>query len=211
MTLTAVAAADWPAVSVVMPVRNEAAGLRDALVAVAAQRYPGRCEVIVAVGPSDDESEALAERLAVELTTDEVTIRTVANPAGTTPAGLNAAIAASTGDVIVRVDGHCRLSAGYIELAVEDLKATGAVNVGGVQMAVGTTPFERAVATAMTSRFGVGDAIFHRGGKAGPTDTVYLGVFDRDALEAAGCYDQSLLRNQDYELNIRLRRNGGIV
>ena len=85
------------------------------------------------------------------------------------------------------------------------------MNVGGIQRAVGTTPFEQAVADAMTSRFGTGDATFHYGGAEGPTDTVYLGVFDRAAIEAVGVFDEALVRNQDYELNIRLRQAGGMV
>ena len=111
----------------------------------------------------------------------------------------------------MRVDGHAELSAGYIRRAVETLRRTGAANVGGVQRAAGTTPFERAVADAMSSRFGTGDATFHYGGTEGPTDTVYLGVFDRAAIEAVGLFDERLLRNQDYELNIRLREAGGVV
>ena len=113
--------------------------------------------------------------------------------------------------MIVRVDGHAELSPGYIRRAVETMRRTGAVNVGGIQRAEGVTPFEQAVAAAMTSRFGTGDATFHYGGDEGPTDTVYLGVFDRAALEAAGLFDETLARNQDYELNIRLRRAGGTV
>ncbi|MBA3289236.1 MAG: glycosyltransferase family 2 protein, partial [Acidimicrobiia bacterium] len=103
------------------------------------------------------------------------------------------------------------LSPGYLRRAVETLQRTGAANVGGIQRAEGTTPFERAVAAAMTSRFGAGDAVFHYGGHEGPSDTVYLGVFDRVAMEAAGLYDETLVRNQDYELNIRLRQRGGVV
>ncbi len=173
---------DWPAVAVVMPVRNEAADLRRAVAAVRAQEYPGALQICVAVAPSEDDTATVAAELAAAH--DDVIV--VANPAGTTPAGLNAAIAATTGDVVVRVDGHAELSPGYLRRAVETLQRTGAVNVGGIQHAVGTTPFERAVADAMTSRFGTGDATFHYGGAEGPTDTVYLGVFDRAALEAAG-------------------------
>lgn len=197
----------WPSVSVVMPIRNEAPHLERAVEAVLAQGYPGPFEICLAVGPSDDGTEAIADRLAAEH--PEVTV--VANPAGLTPAGLNAAIRATTGEVVVRVDGHARLSAGYVRRAVETMQRTGAVNVGGVQHAVGHTPFEQAVALAMTSWAGTGGARFHVGGEEGPVDTVYLGVFDRAALEAVGLFDEGLVRNQDYELNIRLRRAGGIV
>jgi hypothetical protein len=98
-----------------------------------------------------------------------------------------------------------------VQRAVETLRRTGAANVGGVQRAAGTTDFEQAVADAMSSPFGTGDATFHYGGAEGPTDTVYLGVFDRTAIEQVGLYDERLLRNQDYELNIRLREAGGLV
>ena len=138
------------------------------------------------MAPSTDGTEAVAAELAAEH--DDVTV--VANPAGTTPAGLNAAIRATTGDVVVRVDGHAELSPGYIRRAVETLRRTGAANVGGIQRAVGTTPFEQAVADAMSSPFGTGDATFHYGGDEGPTDTVYLGVFDRAAIEAVGLFDE---------------------
>ena len=196
-----------PDVAVVMPVRNEAGGLRRAVAAVRAQEYPGTVQICLAVAESTDGTEAVARELAAEH--DDVIV--VANPAGTTPAGLNAAIRATSGEVVVRVDGHAELSPGYIRRAVETLGRTGAANVGGVQRATGTTPFEEAVADAMTSPFGTGDATFHYGGAEGPTDTVYLGVFDRAAIERVGLYDERLVRNQDYELNIRLRQAGGVV
>jgi glycosyltransferase involved in cell wall biosynthesis len=197
----------WPPVSVVMPVRDEAAHLAAAVAAVEAQDYPGPLDICLAVAPSTDDTERRARRLAAQ--GDRVAV--VDNWRGTAPAGLNAAIGATEGEVIVRVDGHAELSPGYIRRAVETMRRTGAVNVGGIQRAEGVTPFERAVATAMTSRFGTGDAAFHYGGEEGPTDTVYLGVFDRRAVEAVGGFDETLDRNQDYELNIRLRRAGGTV
>jgi glycosyltransferase involved in cell wall biosynthesis len=190
-----------------MPVRNEAGDLRRAVAAVRAQQYPGAISLCLAVAPSTDGTEAVAAELADRH--DDVLV--VANPAGTTPSGLNAAIRATTGDVVVRVDGHAELSPGYVQRAVETLRRTGAANVGGIQRAVGTTAFEQAVADAMSSPFGTGDATFHYGGAEGPTDTVYLGVFDRTAIEKAGLYDERLVRNQDYELNIRLRDAGGVV
>lgn len=190
-----------------MPVRDEASHLAGAVGSVLEQRYPGRIEVLVAVAPSADDTEAVAHALAGS----DPRIVVVANPVGTTPAGLNAAIAASTGDVVARVDGHAVLGPGYLRTAVDVLSATNADNVGGIQRAVGTGTTQRAIAAAMTSRFGVGDARFHYGGDAGAVDTVYLGVFRRDALERVGGYDESLLRNQDYELNWRIRESGGVV
>lgn len=194
-----------PTVSVIMPIRNEADRLCDAVASVLTQDYPRSFEVVLAVGPSDDRTAEIAAGLASDA------VRVVDNPSGRTPSALNAAIAASVGEVVVRVDGHATLSPGYISRAVATLIGTGADNVGGVQRAEGVTPFEQAVAAAMTSKFGVGDAKFHYGGEAGPTDTVYLGVFRRSALERVGGFDETLIRNQDYELNWRIRDTGGVV
>jgi succinoglycan biosynthesis protein ExoA len=196
-----------------MPIRNEAAHLRDSVAAVLAQEYPHPFQICLAVGPSTvpgDTTEAIAAQLAA---IDERII-VVPNPAGTTPAALNAAIAAldpATSEVLVRVDGHATLGEGYITQAVRTLQATGAVNVGGRKDAVGETAFEQAVAVAMTSRFGTGGSRFHVGGEAGPVDSVPFGVFRRSALEAVGGFDERLIRNQDYELNIRLRNAGGTI
>jgi succinoglycan biosynthesis protein ExoA len=198
--------ADWPHVSVVMPVRNEARRLRESVGAVLAQAYPGRLDVTVAVAPSDDGTEQVLAELA-----RGGRVHAVENPTGGTAAGLNAAIAAAAGEVVARVDGHAVLPPGYVRRAVELLDETGADNVGGIMAAEGQTPFEQAVAAAMSSRFGTGDARFHYGGPPGPVDTVYLGVFRREALERVGGFDETLVRTQDSELNLRIRQTGGTV
>jgi len=197
----------WPTLSVIMPVRNEAPHLAEAVESVLAQHYPTPIELVLAVAPSSDDTMTIARRLARV----DRSLVVIGNPTGRTPAGLNLAIEASSGQVIARVDAHSQLTPGYLRRATATLLDTGADNVGGIQRAVGATSFERSVAIAMTSRMGVGDAKFHYGGRPGPTDTVYLGVFDRSALERVGGYDESLLRNQDYELNWRLRSSGGTV
>jgi succinoglycan biosynthesis protein ExoA len=197
----------WPDVDVVMPILNEAAHLKAALAAVREQAYPGRLLVIMAIGPSTDGTEAVAADLAA-LDTDLVVVD---NPTGKTPTALNLAIRAGKAPVVVRVDGHSQLSGGYIEQAVTTLRRTGASNVGGMQVPVGTTPFEHAVAAATSSWMGTGGASYRTGGVEAEVDTVYLGVFDRAAIEAVGLFDKRLIRNQDYELNIRLRKAGGTV
>lgn len=193
-------------VAVVVPVRNDAAALAGAVATIAAQDCRV-VEIALAVGPSDDDTAAVAARLAAA----DPRITVVDNPSGATPTALNAAIAATTAPVVVRVDARSELPAGYIHRAVETLARTGAANVGGVQHAVGTTPTQRAVAAAMTSPVGVGGARFHRGGDEGPVDTVYLGVFRRDALASVGGFADDMIRNQDYELNWRLRQAGHVV
>ncbi len=201
-------ATTWPPVSVVMPVRNEGRDLRAAVGRVLAQDYPGDLEVVVAVAPSTDDTA----RIAADLAAADPRVRLVDNPQGRTPAGLNRAIAASRHDIIVRVDGHGELGEGYLRTAVRTLQETGAANVGGVMDARGRTPFEEAVAVAYTSRLGLGGSTFHlTTSKEGPSETVFLGVFRRDALEGIGGYDESLHRAQDWELNYRLRQRGELV
>src|SRR3954452_1532018 len=198
---------EWPAVSAVLTVLNEERHLRSAVASVLEQDYPGELEVVLALGPSRDRTAEVAKELAAE----DPRIHCVPNPSGRTPEGLNKALAISHHPVVARVDGHAELPPNYLRVAVEALQRTGAVNVGGLMWAVGQTDFERAVARAMTSRFGVGNAPFHVGGEEGPADTVYLGVFRREALAAVGGYDEAFTRAQDWEMNYRLRRAGGLV
>lgn len=194
--------ADPPPVSVIIPARDAADSLPRTLRSILDQDYPGPVEVVVAA--ADEPSARSARNVASG-------VKVVANPAGTTPAGLNAALAASSGSIVVRCDAHAVLPPGYVTRAVETLQRTGAANVGGRQVPRGQSWWERAVALAMTSPLGAGDARYRLGGDEGPTDTVYLGVFRREALEAVGGFDETLLRNQDYELNWRLRLRGETV
>jgi len=195
----------WPGVSVVMPVLNEERHLETAIRRVLDQEYPGELEVIVAVGPSADRTREIADALAAA----DSRIHVVDNPAARTPSALNLGIGASKHKIIVRVDGHGELTDGYIRRAVELLDETGAANVGGVMDAQGTTPFEQAVAIAYTTRLGLGGSAFHLAeSPAAEAETVFLGVFRKEALIAVGGFDESMYRAQDWELNYRLRTNG---
>mgnify|MGYP000157830439 FL=1 len=196
-----------PRVSVILPILNEELYLRDAVHSILSQDYQGNFEVVLAVGPSRDRTQEIADQLHRE--DDRVIV--VPNPSGRTAAGLNAALSASTGSIIVRVDGHAQIPQNYISIAVDLLATTSAVNVGGMMAAVGVSRFEKAVAGAMRSPLGVGASRFHTGGEAGEVDTVYLGVFQKDALIAIGGFDERFTRAQDWELNFRLRANGGTV
>ena len=197
--------AGWPGVSVVIPVLNEERHLAAAVRRVLAQDYPGALEVILAVGPSRDRTQEIAE----ELRAVDPRIRVVDNPAGRTPHALNLGVAAARHDIVVRVDGHGELTDGYVARAVQLLEETGAANVGGVMDAQGGTPFEQAVATAYTSRLGLGGSRFHlTSSPAGEAETVFLGVFRKEALQAVGGFDESMHRAQDWELNYRLRGAG---
>lgn len=197
----------WPDVAVVIPVLNEENYLSAAVQAILSQDYPGKLHIVLALGPSTDQTDSVANQLG-EM---DLRVSTVPNPTGRTPEGLNAALAATSEPIVVRVDAHSELSDGYIRLAVETLQRTGADNVGGIMGASGITNFEKAVAAAMTSPLGVGAAAFHTGGTEGPAETVYLGVFQRSALERVGGYDPAFTRAQDWEMNHRIRETGGTV
>jgi succinoglycan biosynthesis protein ExoA len=196
-----------PAISVILPVLNEESHLEGAVLSVLSQDYRGPLEIILALGPSRDRTNEIAAKLASQ----DNRVKLLDSPTGKTAAGLNLALAASKSPVVVRVDGHAQIPKNYISLIVEILNKTGAVNVGGVMAAVGTTAFERAVAGAMRSPLGVGASRFHTGGEAGEVDTVYLGAFRREALVAIGGFDERFTRAQDWELNFRLRENGGVI
>jgi glycosyltransferase involved in cell wall biosynthesis len=196
-----------PFVSVILPILNEEPYLRDAVLSILSQDYLGNFEVVLAVGPSKDRTQEIADQLHQE----DARVIVVSNPSGRTAAGLNAALNSATGTVIVRVDGHAQIPSNYISIAVELLTKTGAVNVGGMMAAQGVTTFEKSVAGAMRSPLGVGASRFHTGGEAGEVDTVYLGVFKKDALLAIGGFDERFTRAQDWELNFRLRANGGKI
>lgn len=201
------AAGKAPAVSVIMPVRDAERLLPESVGHVLAQAYPGEIELVLAVGPSKDKTAQVAEHLAAS----DPRIKVAANDSGHIPSGLNAAVRASSHPLIVRVDARSRLPANYIATAVRTLRQTGAVNVGGIRAAEGVTPFQQAVAWAMTSPFGVGSSRYNTGGSAGPSDSVYLGAFKREAIEKVGGYDERYLRAEDWEMNHRIRASGGLI
>src|ERR1700678_414563 len=196
-----------PAVSVVMPVRNEERHLADSVACVLEQEYPGGFELVLAVGPSKDRTEAIARELAAA----DSRITVVPNPSGQIASAMNAAVKAPRYPIITRIDGHALLPDGYLRTAVQTLMETGAADVGGVMAAEGTTPFQQAVAWAMTSSAGMGAAANHTGREAGPADTVYLGVYQRQAIEQVGGYDETMLIAEDWELNHRIQAAGHLI
>jgi len=181
-------------ISVILPVLNEEKYLEDAVNSILAQKYDGKLEVILAIGPSQDKTAEIAQRLH----NADPRVVVVDNPTGRTAAGLNRAIAASQYSIIVRVDGHANIPDNYCQLVSEILEQTGAVNVGGVMAAQGQSLFEKSVARAMRSPLGVGASRFHTGGGAGEVDTVYLGAFRKEALLAVGGFDERFTRAQDW-------------
>jgi glycosyltransferase involved in cell wall biosynthesis len=200
-----------PRVSIIMPCRNEAAYIGPCLDSILATDYPlDLLEVLVADGRSEDASREIIERCAAR----NPCVRLLDNPARITPAALNIAIRAVTGDVVIRMDAHALYPRDYIPRLVDALLESGADNVGGVLRTVpaNTTPTARAIAVAFGHPLGVGNAYF-RLGVAAPrwVDTVPFGCFRRDLFDRVGMFDEELIRNQDDEFNLRVIGRGGRV
>ena len=192
-------------VAVVMPIRNESAHIAATLDSVTQQSFcPARTEIIVIDGCSDDGTREIVAARA----NSDARIRLIDNRVRTTASSLNIGIRAANADVVVRVDGHCRLSSDYVERCVEALADTGAANAGGLMRPTGSGTVGNSVSLALRSRFGVGDSRFHYLEKQAFVDSVYLGAFRREVFEEVGGYDETLIANEDFELNHRIRRAG---
>ena len=196
-------------ISIIVPMLNEADHVESLVTDLAAQDFPGEVELLVADGGSTDGSpgrlRAAAERVGLELTI-------LANPARWVAPGLNLCIRRASGDLLVRLDCHTRYPSDYLTCCAEASAQTGAWQVGGLLVPRGRTPMERAVACASDSPFG--GVHWTRWGKAVDrveVDTVYCGAYRPEAFERAGLFDESLVRNQDDELALRIRRTGGRV
>jgi len=195
---------DLPMVSVIIPMRNEGPHLGVCVDSVLAQDYPAeRLEIIVVDGDSDDDSLAVLRQYGQQL-------RVLRNPARIVPTAMNIGIRAARGEIIARVDAHTTLAPDYIRVGVETLRRTGADNVGGPMDAVGGSRWANAIAYAMSSRFGIGSH-FHFASDDCEVDTVYMGMYPRRVFERIGLFDEELVRNQDDELNYRLRKAGGRI
>jgi len=197
----------FPPVSVILPILNEERDLSNCISAILQQDYPSEIEVILALGPSEDKTTQIAEKLSAS----DSRIKLVSNPTGQTAVGLNLAIKVSSNEIICRIDGHSEISNNYVKTAVEILQQKNAVNVGGLMYADSDSGLQRVVAQAMRSKLGVGPSKFHTGGSAGESDTVYLGTYKKAAVLAAGGFDERYIRAQDWELNYRLRKNDGLI
>jgi succinoglycan biosynthesis protein ExoA len=200
----------WPMVSVILPIRNEASFIERALSSVLAQDYPAdRLEIIVADGCSTDGTREIVQRFAAPATGR---LRLIDNAGRIVSTGMNAALAVASGDVIVRVDGHCEIPADFVRRSVEHLQRDGVDCVGGLLDTIGETRMARVTAAVMSARFGVGGSAFRSGASVSTlTDTVAFPAFTRAAMGWVGPFDEELVRNQDDEYSYRLRRLGGRI
>jgi GT2 family glycosyltransferase len=200
--------APLPFVTIAVPVRDEAATLGPCLEAIRAQDYPPeRVQILVVDGASRDGSRAVAARVAA----GDPRITILDNPSGRVAAALNLALDAALGEFLVRIDAHALVAADYVRRSIDLLRRTGADNVGGPMAPRGDSPLGEAIARAMRSRFGVGPARFRYARRVEEVDTVYLGAYPKALFERVGRFNEELVRNQDYEMNYRIRKAGGRI
>jgi cellulose synthase/poly-beta-1,6-N-acetylglucosamine synthase-like glycosyltransferase len=197
-----------PTVSIIVPCRNERDHIEVCLRSVLAQESSiGEFEVIIADGMSDDGTLEILKQLEKE----DSRLRIIDNPGRIVASGLNSAIRQARGDIIIRMDSHTKYAPDYIQNCVAVLKETKADNVGGPWVAEGQGFVGKAIAAAFQSGFSNGGALGHDPNYEGDVDTVYLGCWPREAFDRSGLFDEEFVRNQDDELNLRVRRTGGKI
>ncbi len=196
-----------PFVSVIMPIRNEEAFIETSLGAVLNQDYPhNRMEVLISDGMSTDKTREIIQQIAKN---SDIQITLVDNPAQIVAPGFNVALNQSKGEIIVRVDGHCKIASDYVSQSVKHLLNGEAVGVGGPLETISHTPVGQAIALAMSSKFGVGGSSFRTvKNQTMYVDTIAFPTYTRKIMDEVGPLDEEFVRNQDDEYNFRIRSKG---
>jgi glycosyltransferase involved in cell wall biosynthesis len=196
-------------VSVVMPVYNEEAYIEKCIESLLMQDYPTeKMEWIFVDGCSKDRTVDILKGYQVKY---PQLIQVLHNPHKIVPYAMNIGIAAAQGIYIVRLDAHADYATDYISKCIHYLETTDAENVGGLAETKAIGFMGNAIAKMLSSKFGVGNSQFRTNGKSGYVDTVPFGAFPREVFSKYGGYDERLVRNQDNEMNFRIRKNGGKI
>jgi succinoglycan biosynthesis protein ExoA len=211
-----------PFVSLILPIRNEAAYIERCIEAVFAQDYPAdRMEILIVDGMSIDGTREMVKQIIAgqrkDYRHDSVSLPPspvifLDNPGRIVPTGLNIALRRAKGEIVILVGGHCEIVSNYVLRCVELLAETSADCVGGPMVTVGERSAAHVIALAQSSRFGVGGAAFRTGKRKGCyVDTVAFGAYRRKVFDCIGGFDEELIRNQDDEFNFRLKQAGGKI
>lgn len=196
-------------VSVVMPIYNEEKYIKNCILSLLEQDYPKeKMEWIFVDGCSTDKTIEIIEDFTKKF---PGLIKVLNNPNKTVPYAMNIGIKSSIGKYIIRLDAHSEYANNYISKCVFYLDTVDADNVGGVAETKSKGFVGNAIALMLSSKFGVGNSQFRTYGKSGYVDTVPFGAFRREVFDKYGYYDERLTRNQDNEMNYRIRKNGGKI
>lgn len=201
-----------PRVSIIIPCYNEQATIRQLLEAIYRQSYPrAEMEVVIADGNSEDATRD--EITSFKNEHPDLAVRIVDNKGRSIPSAINCAILASAGEMIVRMDAHSQPYPDYVKNCISALEAGLGDNVGGVWeiKSGGKSWIARSIAVAAAHPLGVGNAGYRIGAQASVVDTVPFGTFRRSLIDKIGLFDETLLSNEDYEFNTRIRQSGGHV
>lgn len=201
-----------PTVSIIVPCLNEGKRIHLLLEAILSQSYPLELlDIVIADGGSSDNTRSVIEKFTTAH--PGLSVKIVHNPAVTIPAALNTAIRATDSEVILRLDAHSAPYPDYISLAVDALQNGKGENVGGVWVIKQSEEnwVARSISVAAANPIGVGNARYRHTDKAGYVDTVPFGCFYRKLIEQIGMFDETLLTNEDYEFNTRVRNAGGRI
>jgi len=199
-------------ISIIIPCLNEEKTIGNVLQAIYQQNFPLEfLEVVLADGGSIDQTISKIERFKDQH--PDLSVKLINNPLRHIPAALNRAIMAARGEIIIRMDAHSLPSPDYVKRCSQALLDGKGENVGGKWKILpgANTWIARGIAIAAAHPLGVGDALYRISGKAGSVDTVPFGCYYRSLFDRIGFFDESLLTNEDYELNTRIRMNSGII
>ncbi|MBD3386325.1 glycosyltransferase [candidate division KSB1 bacterium] len=197
-----------PGISVMIPVRNEEKYIGQCISSLLLQEYdPVKIEILVVDGDSTDRTTEIVTRFGKK----NPRIQLLHNPERTVPHALNIALDQAKGGIMIRVDGHASVHPDYLKKCVYYLEKTGADCVGGIIESINSSYTGKAIALAMSSTFGVGNARFRTSGREGYVDTVAFGAYPATIFKTIGHFDEELVRCQDDEFNYRLRKSGGKI
>ena len=199
-------------VSVVIPCRNEEKYIQRLLVALSKQSFSlENIEIIIADGESQDRTVKLIR--AFISNNPKLKIRIVNNSKKNIPSALNLAIKSSSGEIIIRMDAHSIPHEDYIKYCVDDLEQKKGMNVGGLWLIKPSRDhwISESIALAASHPFGVGDAKYRYSQEFAYVETVPFGAFFRSTFDKIGFFNEELLSNEDYELNVRITNSGGRI
>lgn len=196
-------------VTIIIPVRNEEKNITCCIESIFRQSISlEQLQVVFVDGVSNDRTKEILSQYKEKY---PETILLLENPQKIVPTAMNIGIDATDSPYIIRLDAHSEYSEDYIEECIKTIEETGADNVGGLALTKGEGNIGEAFAQVLSSKFGVGNSGFRTGARSGYVDTVPFGTYKRETFEKYGKYDERLVRNQDYELNYRIRKNGGKI